>query len=160
MLRNTSHTHLVHEVWLHHKRAVGLERQLADVRPRSLAHAERAASRQHNEYLLAVMPMNGSSRERRESLLPHFHLRAHMASAHMQQEAVAVLTRLTRAVLHGAMQRHVRQPRPPKVARLSKRPHVGCTCRRRVSSSGCAALSACKATHQLPPASRCTRDMR
>ena len=82
MLRNTSHTHLVHEVWLHHKRAVGLERQLADVRPRSLAHAQRAASRQHDEYLLAVVPVNGRSRERRKSLLPHLHL--HMASAQIE----------------------------------------------------------------------------
>ena len=34
------------------------------------------------------------------------------------------LTHLARAVLHGAVQRDVRQPGAPKVARLSKRPHV------------------------------------
>ena len=159
MLRNAS-AHLVHKVRLHHQRAVGLERKLAHVRPRSLAHAQRAASSQHDEDLLAVVPVNGRSRVRRKSLLPHLHLRKVAASAHRQRAAAVSLTRLTRAVLRDAMQRHVRNARPPKVARLGKQTHVRCACRRGASSGGSAALSACKATHQLLPASRCTRDMR
>jgi hypothetical protein len=68
-------TRLMHEVWLHNERAVGVEEQRAHVRAGCVAHAQRAASGEHDKHLLAVVPVNGRARLRRKGLLPNLHLR-------------------------------------------------------------------------------------
>lgn len=87
------------------------------------------------------MPVNGRPSLWRESLLPHLHLATGgvgVACQRTTRRCACGRTHLARAVLHGPMQRHVREAGTPEVARWSERTDVGraCATHRRQPTAG------------------------
>ena len=149
--------HLMHEVRLHHERAVGTEVQRTDARADSIAHVQSATPSEDDEDLLAVMSVNGGPRIRRKRLLPHLNLRRY--GGH-DSAADTLLPADAPHAPRAARRRAASRATAPGARRRSAERTAARRANLRVWRQRPPRLRACNAAHRLPPASRCMRDMR